>query len=286
MGDRLLELQTRLESAARKHWTYRLEALGASPDERLWHVHVPARGRRLASLCLASGIHGDQPAGIEALLRMLDSQPFPHGLEIDVFPVMNPAGFRQGTREDAQGRDLDGHWGLAEVPETLSAFERAIAGRHYDLFLDLHEQPGGEGFFAREIVGEGACLAPLIVSALSEQKVPLESIEGLTALLGAEAHVPGEFSLEPGLATYRLSELPLRGTTQACHMRSGHAAHAVSFVVPARLPLERRVQILLAALSSMFRRLRERGMHAVHHDPYYFASAWMPLSRRNARKRT
>jgi hypothetical protein len=283
---RLEALEARLEAASRRHWTYRLERLGLDPSLPLWHVHVPARGKQLAAICLAAGIHGDEPAGVEALLRLLEVQPFPHGLEIDCFPCMNPQGYEAGTREDAAGRDLNRQFGQCEAPPPLSWFEQAMARRRYDLFIDLHEDCGTTGFYAFELEGEGACLGPDIVQGLAGQGYALEPAGPLERLLVEDGLHYGEHPIEDGLVVHRLGEVPLFGCAQSVFMRTHHAAHAMTFESPSRARFEARVQVHVAGLEILFRRLRQRGLHAVWPEQQaYFASAWSAARRRQPPRR-
>ena len=55
-----MHLDDRLRAAAQRHWHYRLQAL----DTDFWRVRIAPRGRQTTRLCLAAGIHGDEPAGI------------------------------------------------------------------------------------------------------------------------------------------------------------------------------------------------------------------------------
>ena len=263
MPDRLSELQQRLERAASRHWTYRLQQLGREGELPFWRVRMPARGRLHTRLCLASGIHGDEPAGAEALLRVLETQEFPPGVAVDCFPCMNPSGAAVGLREDAGGRDLNRHFGALEAPEPVKWFLHATEQVHYDLYVDLHEDSRATGFYVFEAEAGQPRLATAIASALARRGYALEDAERLRALIREDGFDRyGAFHLEPGVVVPAYNELPDDGLPQAVYMRMCRGAHALTLETPSTRELEERVQMHLAGLRALFDRLRDRSRFA------------------------
>ena len=54
-----------------------------------------------------AGIHGDEPAGPLAALRLLQENNWPPNAEIFLLPCLNPVGFTLNKRENADGIDLN-----------------------------------------------------------------------------------------------------------------------------------------------------------------------------------
>jgi hypothetical protein len=105
----------RLESlVARRDW--KLIALGRIGDEPLLLLCAGTGGPDTPGLLVASGFHGEEPAGPWGVLEFLDSAP--RGLlsrvRLTVLPLVNVTGFRAGTRFNAFGENPNrGYLGLA-----------------------------------------------------------------------------------------------------------------------------------------------------------------------------
>jgi hypothetical protein len=137
-------------------------ALVSSPHNlaRLSSIAARARASRAghgfaaggpAIVWLAANVHGNEPSGTDADLQVLSE--LAHGsscalldrLVVGILPVQNPDGRAAGTRENANGFDLNRDWFAATQPETIAKL-RLLA--HYPpvAFADQHEE-GGTGFF-------------------------------------------------------------------------------------------------------------------------------------------
>src|SRR6058998_3773489 len=73
-----------------------------------------------------AGIHGDEPAGSYAvikLLQLLERQPeIAKGYWLYVYPVCNPTGFEQQTRCSVRGHDLNREfWNNSNEPEVSAS---------------------------------------------------------------------------------------------------------------------------------------------------------------------
>jgi protein MpaA len=68
------------------------------------------RGDRSAPVTLVVGvIHGSEPAGL-AVIRRLRTMPLPTHVHLWLVPTVNPDGLAAGTRQNANGVDLNRNW--------------------------------------------------------------------------------------------------------------------------------------------------------------------------------
>jgi hypothetical protein len=259
LGDRVATIQRRLAKAARKHWTYRLDALGTVGDYPFLRLSIPHRGRHMFSLCLSSGIHGDEPAGVEALLRLIEDQPFPSGVSVDCFPCMNPEGFQTGQREDGRGRDLNRLFGTDSPPESVRLFQNVVHYRHYDFFLELHEDSGAEGFYAFEMPGCHGPMGPGLIKGMRGRGCLIERPETLRPLLESDGLLSTQADISDGLVTGAPEAAPVP-FAQAVYMRKAHADHAMTFETPTRQTFESRVETHLDALHHLLGHMRAQGL--------------------------
>lgn len=254
MTDRLADMRRRLEHAAHRHWTYEVEQHeeGGCP---FYRIHVPTRGRKLYTIMIASGIHGDEPAGVEAVLRMLEDQAVPANVALEVFPCMNPEGYQAGTRENGAGRDLNREFCVAEPAWPIDRFMAMAGSRRWDLYLDLHEDVDTEGFYMYELEEDEPCLARAIVEGVERAGFPLEPAPHLDEVLTRDGLKFSDRPAEPGLSIQRRRDLPKEATAQAIYMAT-RADRVLTFETPGRAPFERRVAMHQVALRALFLELQ------------------------------
>ncbi len=139
-----------------------------------------------------AGIHGDEPAGILALMdfvRELDLHP-DLGREylLYLYPLCNPSGYLAATREAAScGKDLNREfWKNSPEPE-VRLLEEEIQRRQFDGIIYLHSDYTCGGFygFARDRLISEQMLAPALQAA--DQVLPCDPgpvIDGFHAVNG------------------------------------------------------------------------------------------------------
>jgi len=111
---------------------------------------MPAVTRHPPRIYISAGIHGDEPAGPLAALRLVQEDRWPENAELFLLPCLNPAAFLLNRRENADGIDLN-----RDYRNTKSAEIRAHIGwlecqPRFDLYLCLHEDWESHGFYLYE----------------------------------------------------------------------------------------------------------------------------------------
>lgn len=100
---------------------------------------------------LSAGIHGDEPAGPLAVLRLMEEGAFPEGRHCMICPALNPGGLVLRTRENRRGADLNRDYVQRASPET-AAHTRWLKSRPMPgIFVSLHEDWETDGFYFYEI---------------------------------------------------------------------------------------------------------------------------------------
>jgi protein MpaA len=100
-----------------------------------------------------ASIHGDEPEGAYALVRLvrsLDANPaIATGFCISLFPVCNPTGFEDHTRHSRGGLDLNCEfWKNSTAPE-VQLLESALTAHAFDGIISLHTHDVGDGLYGR-----------------------------------------------------------------------------------------------------------------------------------------
>ena len=108
------------------------------------------RGGDEPAAYLSAGMHGDEPSGPLAALELLENGAFDEGPWL-LCPVLNPSGVAAGTRDNADGIDLNRDYWNRRTPE-VRAHAAWLEGLPCPtIFLSLHEDWESSGFYFYEI---------------------------------------------------------------------------------------------------------------------------------------
>ena len=101
---------------------------------------------------LSAGIHGDEPAGPLAVLRLLRGGCFDGSARAwTICPALNPTGLTAGTRENSDGKDLNRDYLSLETSEVQAHVRWLKSLPTPELFISLHEDWESTGFYFYEI---------------------------------------------------------------------------------------------------------------------------------------
>lgn len=244
----------------------RLRAVADSPDVELrclgefevagrsypiFMLCVGAAGQGKRSVMLAAGIHGDEPAGVEAALQFLETRATDSDLlsrfHFNVFPCNNPCGWERNTRENCTGIDLNRGFAVRRPAPEVEIIMQGLRGRRFDLVFEMHEDIDAPGFYLYEIAeNPGHYIAEDIIAAVSAAGYPIH-----------RSRVIEHRRAEGGII--RRSALRFRKTRvpQAIYAYRTCGGHVLTLEPPASvLPLEDRVRIELMGLEVALNRLR------------------------------
>jgi predicted deacylase len=142
-----------VEAAAQQHgWTS--ETFGKQGEFELFALHYKPlstlNSQPSTRLYLSTGIHGDEPAGPLAALRLLQENRWPANAELWFCPCLNPMGFVLNRRENDKGVDLNRQYRHLEAAETCAHIAWLERQPQFDLYLLLHEDWESHGFYIYE----------------------------------------------------------------------------------------------------------------------------------------
>lgn len=110
----------------------------------VWPLQVVSRrvANPKGALCIFSGVHGNEPAGVDATLRWVvdlskSKTQYPH-VDVLAVPLVNPAGWVHDLRHNGENKDIARTFVQDSSQE--STLIKGLLGRvHCDLVVDLHE---------------------------------------------------------------------------------------------------------------------------------------------------
>jgi hypothetical protein len=156
------------EVALRNGWAEEIIPVNAKYKLQAYHAaasSTPASRR----VYISAGIHGDEPAGPLAALKLLSSLREFGQFEFWLCPCLNPTGFALGKRENADGIDLNREYLHPRTEETRTHITWLNQLPKFDLCFCLHEDWESHGFYLYELNPERLpTIAPGIIEAVAK----------------------------------------------------------------------------------------------------------------------
>ncbi len=220
----------------------------ASSDYPFYQAHSKERDDKgLCRICLAAGVHGDEAAGVEAVVRFLENRPNLNGINLSVFPCLNPAGYDHGIRENGDGIDLNRQFDRRNPPREILLIRNAVAGCRYDFFICCHDDAEAKGFYLYEARrGRRPGFGLSIVSAI-RQMAPIDQ----------RPRIDGRINRNGILIPTNWHRRKARWS-MALYLYKFGTPHCLIFESPASLPFEQKVRVHVKALEHFFSSLRQR----------------------------
>lgn len=199
---------------------------------------------------ISAGIHGDEPAGPLAALKLIRDDQWPENLDLWFCPCLNPVGFARNSRENSKGLDLNREY-LKPAAEEIAAHIAWLERQpDFDLCLLLHEDWESHGFYLYEQNPEGRpSLAEPMIEAVSKVCPidPNELIEGRPAKNGI---------IRPNLDPRSRPQWP-----EAFFLITRKTRRSYTLEAPSDYPLQTRVDGLAAAVNAAVRKIVGEQQH-------------------------
>ena len=237
-------VQGEVEAAARQHgWAQ--EVFYDSGAFKLFALHRKNRKEvNRKRFYVSTGIHGDEPAGPLAALRLLEENRWPDNFEIWMCPCLNPLGFMLNTRENAKGIDLNRGYLNAVAAEILAHIAWLERQPMFDLCMLLHEDWESRGFYLYEQnPDKRTSLAEKIIEAV-EQVCPIDRSE---IIEGREAR--------NGIVRPNVDPRTWQNWPEAFYLITNKTRQSYTVEAPSDFPLQTRVDALVAAINAVIRSL-------------------------------
>ena len=156
-------------------------------------------GAALPTVCIGAGVHGDEPAAPWALLSLVRDGLLDPRFAYRMFPCLNPTGYAAGTRENAEGNDVNRSFSRGGTTPEAKAVITANRDRRFVMAIDLHEDFEADGSYVYEPLrtGEPPRYAGPIVDALDDAGLPVQVIHDAFDL-GTPATATPSYRVERG----------------------------------------------------------------------------------------
>lgn len=223
------------------------------PIEQLGTVHnYPIHQIRLASssespirTLLTGGMHGDEPAGVEAVLQFLsrDNTDLLKTFSFVVIPCINPYGYVHDTRETLNGIDINRAFETTDIAE-VAIVKQALGDTQFTLSMDFHEDYEATGFYIYE-------------GKRDEKYIGTRLAEAAKAIGPVDPEDPGEDAPEITEGVYKVAKS--WGTQGlAPYLLHFHSEHVIITETPTRWQLSQRAALHLTMLDTALNIILEK----------------------------
>ncbi len=140
---------------------------------------------------LFAGIHGDEPAGVAALIRFIEqlvrNPEMAQGYRLFIYPACNPTGVTTSSRCSRRGKDLNREFWKNSAETEVRLLEQEIRAQKFHGLISLHADDTSSGMygFVRGAVLSKGLLEPALKAA--EEVLPRNNsaiIDGFPAESG------------------------------------------------------------------------------------------------------
>lgn len=209
-----------------------------------------------AAIAISAGVHGDEPAGPWAALALVEDDDLDSRYAYRMWPCTNPSGYLNGTRENADGADVNRSFGRGGQTPESRAIITANRDRKFAVSIDLHEDCDAVGFYCYEY-GEGD-LGRSVVDAVAQAGYPIQDL----ALCDLGAPVQG-LMLDDGVVRppEALEIEAIGGLSYTLSVVRHATRRALTFESPLQLPWEDRIAIHRIAVKAAIAALSKQAPH-------------------------
>jgi protein MpaA len=188
---------------------------------------------------ISAGIHGDEPAGPLAALKLLQENHWPQNAEIFLLPCLNPIGFTLNTRENYERIDLNRDYRTVKSAEVRAHILWLERQPKFDFYFCLHEDWEANGFYLYEQnPDQKISLAEKMIEAV-KKICPIdlsENIEGRAARNGI---------VRPNIVPQERPDWP-----EALYLITHKSRQGYTLEAPSDFPLATRVNALVAGVNA------------------------------------
>jgi len=231
-------LQLIASAASARGWT--AEVFHAHSGFDWLALHRPARGPGAAArIYISAGIHGDEPAGPLAALRLIQEDFWPENTEIFLLPCLNPLGFTLNQRGNPDGVDLNRDYRNPRSLEARGHIAWLERQPSFELYLCLHEDWESHGFYLYE---QNPDQRPTLAESMISAVAPVCPVDQSAIIEGRAA--------QGGIIRPLVVPMDRPDWPEAFYQITYKSRQGYTLEAPSDFPLPVRVNALVAAVTA------------------------------------
>ena len=222
-----------------------IELIGTAHNYPMHQIRLTSSTHTPRPVLITGGMHGDEPAGVEAVLQFLarNNTALLKNFSFLIIPCINPYGYVHGTRETYNGVDINRSFETDDIVE-VPIVKKALGQTQFSLAIDFHEDYDATGFYLYEGKRDEQYIGPEIAAAAK-------------AIGPLDPNDPGEDAPDLAEGVYKVADS--WGTQGlAPYLLHFHSEHVIISETPTVWSLEQRVALHLTILDTALNTLSEK----------------------------
>lgn len=224
------------QAARRRRLT--MQAYGELDGEAAYVLETRSPAKDVPWIYLSAGIHGDEAAGTEGLIRWIEgtTRDFSR-FNLLIFPCLNPWGLVNNSRTDRRGIDLNRAYHDRQVPATRAHLD-LLTDRRFQLAMTLHEDYDAAGVYLYEVQVKRPFWGESLLETAS-RFLPIETrrtVEGRTC--------------RNGIIRRRVKPETMPERPEALHLAFEHSDRVFTLETPSELDLRHRTAAQAAVIEA------------------------------------
>lgn len=211
--------------------------IGTVNTHPIYQINLRSPAANPKNILITGGMHGDEPAGVEAVLQFLERVPthIQQQFSFTVIPCINPYGYIHNTRENKDGIDINRSFETNDVTE-VTIVQEVIDNMQFSFTIDFHEDYEAKGFYLYE-------------GKRDEQYIGPEIVKTVKTIGAIDADDSGEDTTEIVQGVYKVaSEWGTQGL--APYLLHFHSEHVLITETPTVWSLQQRANLHLGVLDA------------------------------------
>ena len=222
-----------------------IEHIGTAHNYPIHQIRLASSAPKPQQVLITGGMHGDEPAGVEAVLQFLarDNTTLLKNFSFLVIPCINPYGYIHDTRETQDGIDINRSFETDDIAE-VAIIKKVLGQTQFAFAIDFHEDYDATGFY----LYEGKC---------DEQHIGPELAAAAKAIGPIDPEDPGEDAPDLAEGVYKVAN---SWGTQGLvpYLLRFHSEHVIISETPTVWHLDQRVALHLTILDTALNTLSEK----------------------------
>ena len=214
-----------------------IECIGTAHSYPIHQIRLASSAPKPQQVLITGGIHGDEPAGVEAILQFLTRDNTAHlkNFSFVIIPCINPYGYVHNTRETSDAVDINRSFETDNVAE-VAIIKKALGQTQFSFAIDFHEDYDATGFYLYE-------------GKRDEQYIGPELANVAKAIGPIDPEDPGEDAPDLAEGVYKVANAwGTQGLTP--YLLHFHSEHVIISETPTIWQLEQRIALHLTILDT------------------------------------
>lgn len=224
-----------------------IELIGNAHGYPIYQIDLASSADIPKHILITGGMHGDEPAGVEAVLQFLerDNISLLNKFSFLVIPCINPYGYVYNTRETLNGIDINRAFETEDVSE-VAIIKKALGQTQFSFTIDFHEDYEATGFY-------------LYKGKQDEKYIGPDLATNAKAIGPIDPDDPGEDAPDIAEGIYKVATA--WGTQGlAPYLLHFHSEHVIISETPTAWQLQQRATLHLTILDTALNTLSEKEL--------------------------